>query len=487
MSNRITLLGMGIDRVRLSDAVDRIRAMIRQYTDDGRARYVATVNVDFIVNTLGSRPELPRHPELLAALREADLVTADGMPIVWLSRLLKTPLPERVTGADLVPALAGALAAQNGSMFLLGGREGIAERAAAILQKNSPGLQIVGCSAPFVNTDGPALADADAADAKIVEVVNAAKPDVLLLAFGNPKQELWYRRNRHRLQVPVSIGIGGTFEFIAGTVRRAPRWMRGTGLEWVYRITQDPRRLWKRYVVGLGVFGLISWRTLKASHGKASDEALPVGSVTFGKSEQSVTLWRGTLAKFEEAPSVERLILDLRGQSTAGAARLADLAAWLRNRTARQHATIIVADASFERKCRGHRLIDVIGRHLVSRPEKAWRQIAPTIGNYGFTDDRLFIAGEFDAPLANELESQSELPPTSINLEFCSFIDSAALGFLVRLDRRSRECGRRLRLENSSPIVLQSLRVSRLDQYFDCGNGAALADQRELSHLPAMV
>lgn len=255
----IVILGIPVDNLDMGETIERIFDMIDAYQNDGRARLVATVNVDFVVNTLAWSLQNMRHPELIDVLRKADLVTADGMPIVWTSRLMGTPLKERVTGADLVPALAGEASIRGKSIYFLGGMGDVGERAAALLKKDNPELNIAGIYSPFVHVEGESLYNSDEEDSEIIERINASKADILLIAFGNPKQEVWFSRNRDRLKVPVSIGIGGTFEFITGSVARAPLWMQKSGTEWIFRITQDPKRLWKRYVVGFFKFGIMIW------------------------------------------------------------------------------------------------------------------------------------------------------------------------------------------------------------------------------------
>ena len=246
----VLLLGIPINNLDFRESVSRIIAMTEEFKVDQRSRYVATVNVDFMVNTLAWNDDAHRHPELLNTLRNADMVTADGMPIVWSSRLLGSSLRDRVTGADLVPGLAEQAAEKRKSIYFLGGREGIAKKAAGILKAQFPSLSIAGTSSPFVHVTGEELGDAMDNDEQIIRDINNSGADILLIAFGNPKQEIWYNRNRNRLKIPVTLGIGGTFEFIASTVKRAPIWMRKSGVEWIYRITQDPKRLWKRYLVG---------------------------------------------------------------------------------------------------------------------------------------------------------------------------------------------------------------------------------------------
>jgi N-acetylglucosaminyldiphosphoundecaprenol N-acetyl-beta-D-mannosaminyltransferase len=247
--NCFNSLGIPVDNLTLEEAVARIVSLARRR--DGRARLVSTLNVDFLVNALGTRFSHARHPELLDVLRNSELVTADGFPIVWLSRIAGKPLQQRVCGSDIAPLLARRASETGLSLFLLGGAEGVAERTGRLLQAENPGLVIAGTAAPMVRTAGPGLAACIADDEALVEQINASGADVLLLGLGNPKQELWFNRNRHRLQVPVSIGVGGTFEFITGGVSRAPAWVRRGNLEWLYRITQDPARLWRRYARGL--------------------------------------------------------------------------------------------------------------------------------------------------------------------------------------------------------------------------------------------
>lgn len=255
----IVVLGIPLDNLTMDETVDAVFNMINDYGVDGRARQVATVNVDFVVNTLTWRLKKIRHPELLDILRRADLVTADGMPIVWASKLLGVPLKGRVTGADLVPKLAEEAARRDRSIYLLGGQGDVGEKAADILKSRYPGLKIAGVYSPFVHVEGEKIVDAEKEDEDIVARVNRSGADILLIAFGNPKQEVWFDRNRNKLTVPVSIGIGGTYEFIVGSVTRAPAWMQKTGLEWLFRITLDPKRLIKRYFVGFLKFGVMIW------------------------------------------------------------------------------------------------------------------------------------------------------------------------------------------------------------------------------------
>ncbi len=258
---RSVLLGIPVDSLTVSGALDRLFGLLESIPPEG-CRMVATVNVDFVVNATGFLLHRA-NPELLPVLRRAALVTADGMPLVLLGRLLGAPLPERVTGADLVPLIAERAAECGRSLYFLGGTPENAAGAAEILTRRFPSLRIAGIDTPFVKLDG--TPESEAQSREICERINAAHPDLVLIGFGNPKQELWLARNAARLRVPAAIGIGGTFNFICGNVKRAPRWVQRFGLEWIYRILQEPRRLWKRYGIGLLVFGGLSLEAFGAS------------------------------------------------------------------------------------------------------------------------------------------------------------------------------------------------------------------------------
>ena len=189
MRDCVNSLGIPVDNLSLQQATDRIIEMAKNR--DGKSHLVSTLNVDFLDNSLGYAFSRPRHPELLNVLRTSDMVTADGFPIVWLSKIMGRPLQQRVAGSDLTPALAERAANEGLSLFLLGGGEGVAAAAAESLQEANPGLRIAGTCAPFIYTDGAALIDFAEDDAKVLQTINTSGADILLVGLGNPKQELW--------------------------------------------------------------------------------------------------------------------------------------------------------------------------------------------------------------------------------------------------------------------------------------------------------
>lgn len=252
------ILGLPINNLSMKEVLSKILSMIDEYKKDQKPRQIATVNVDFLVNCLGWIPGNVRHPELLNILRNSDLLTADGMPIVWLSKLLGNKLKERVTGADLVFKISEMASNNDLSIFLLGASNDVANVTKKKLLGLFPNLKIKGTLSPNVTIKIEDIAENYESDRKIIEHINQSDSDILLIAFGNPKQELWYARNRHLIQVPVSIGVGGSFEFVAGTVKRAPILFQKLGFEWIFRLLMEPKRLWKRYLIGMLKFSFMA-------------------------------------------------------------------------------------------------------------------------------------------------------------------------------------------------------------------------------------
>lgn len=221
----VHFLGIPVHNVDSRESLQILDGFIRER----KPRQVVTVNPEFV---MAARRDAAFRDVLL----RADLSLPDGVGLLLAARILGTPLKERVTGVDTVMRVA-ALAAERGyRLYLLGAAPGVAEEAAARLTQANPGLRIVGTYA-----GSPAPEEEDA----IVARVTAAAPDVLFVAYGAPKQDLWIARNLGRLGVPVAMGVGGAFDFIAGRAKRAPLWMQRMGLEWLHRLIHQPWR-WRR-------------------------------------------------------------------------------------------------------------------------------------------------------------------------------------------------------------------------------------------------
>lgn len=245
---QVRLMNVPFDVVTMPQTIERIGSMITSR----QPHYLATANVDFLVQ---SRSDT----ELRCILDAAHLVVCDGTPLVWLSKLVRRALPERVAGSDLVPQLLARAEREGWRVFFLGGEPQSLSKAIANVEAKHPRIEIAGAYSP-------PFAPLDRMDHETIrERVREAKPDLLLVSFGCPKQEKWIARNYEALGVPVSIGVGATIDFLAGTVKRAPRWMQVIGMEWLFRLAQEPRRLLKRYTTDFVVFGIGSLREIACS------------------------------------------------------------------------------------------------------------------------------------------------------------------------------------------------------------------------------
>ena len=230
---RMRFMNTYIDNLSMSEALDEIERLIKK----NDCSFVVTPNVDHIV-------QIDMGGDLARAYREADLILCDGKPLVWISKYYKKPIREKISGSDLFPELCRMAAERGYSVYFLGAAEGVAAKAAEVLKQRYAGLRVVGTYSPPYGFEK----DQNEID-RIIDLVHEAKPDILILGLGTPKQETFIVNNRKRLNVPVSLGLGASFDFIAGNVKRAPKWMSDHGLEWLFRITQDPKRMAKRYLV----------------------------------------------------------------------------------------------------------------------------------------------------------------------------------------------------------------------------------------------
>jgi N-acetylglucosaminyldiphosphoundecaprenol N-acetyl-beta-D-mannosaminyltransferase len=243
-SSRTPLRGPDVARVGVGHALvdncsleEACASIIAHARSQGKPTYVITPNAQHIVL-------LEKERRLQQIYDHADLVVADGISLLIAARLYGRSLQQRVAGVDIFKQLCG-LAAENGlHVFLLGGRPGSADLAAAALKNDHPDLR---CS-----TYCPALGfdQEEAALEETARVIKAAQPDILFVAFGAPKQEYWIYDHGLQLSVPVCIGVGGSFEIVGGVVPRAPQWAQDIGFEWLYRLCREPRRMWRRYLIG---------------------------------------------------------------------------------------------------------------------------------------------------------------------------------------------------------------------------------------------
>jgi N-acetylglucosaminyldiphosphoundecaprenol N-acetyl-beta-D-mannosaminyltransferase len=240
-SDKVDVLGVGVNAINLDDAV----ATIERWIGERSRNYVCVTGVHGIM-------ESRRDPRLRAIHNQAGMVTPDGMPLVWLLRLFGKRRTDRVYGPDLMRKLTAVSSRRGYRQFYYGGAEGLADKLKQKMEDMHPQLDVAGTLCP------PFRELTSAEDQIIVDAINAARPDILWIGLSTPKQEMWMAKHVGRINAPVMVGVGAAFDFLAGTKRQAPVWMQRRGLEWLFRLTSEPSRLWRRYAYIVPAFGILA-------------------------------------------------------------------------------------------------------------------------------------------------------------------------------------------------------------------------------------
>ena len=233
MRGNFKVLGVRVDAVQISDVVTQMQGWIQGRR---KAHYIAVTGMHGVT-------EARYDPAFRAVLNAADLVVPDGMPLVWLGRRFGYSLKRRVYGPEPMLAFCQQTASKGYRHFFYGGSPDVPERLADLLRRRCPGLQVAGTYSP------PFRPPSREEDNELVELIRAADPDVLWVGLSTPKQERWMSEHRERLNIPVMVGVGAAFDLTTGRVKQAPAWMQENGLEWLFRLLQEPRRLWRRYLL----------------------------------------------------------------------------------------------------------------------------------------------------------------------------------------------------------------------------------------------
>lgn len=230
---RIKFLNTKVDNITMDQALGKIDELVI----NKKPSYVVTPNVDHIV-------KLENDNEFRKVYEDADLILTDGQPLIWISKLIKSPIIEKVSGSDLFPKVCELASKKGYKVFLLGAAEGVAKMATDKLMVKYQGLDVVGNYSP------PFGFEKDETETnKIIKMINEVKPDILAVGLGAPKQEKFIWKFKDKLNVPVSLAIGASIDFEAGNIKRCPRWMQNRGLEWFYRLLKEPKRMFKRYII----------------------------------------------------------------------------------------------------------------------------------------------------------------------------------------------------------------------------------------------
>ena len=236
------LLNTYVNNVDMCEAIQAIENMI----DGNKKSYVVAINVDVVI-------KIEKDTYLKQITDNADMVLVDGKPLVWIAKWYKKPVRAKISGSDLVPLLCEKAAKKGYSIFIIGGKEGVADRAKENLEKSISGINIVGTYAPPLGFEKD-----EVERQRINQMISKVCPDLLIVCLGCPKQEMWIYENYQKYDAKVSICAGATVDFLAGSVSRAPKWMSEHGFEWFYRFMMEPKRMFKRYFIDdIKVFKII--------------------------------------------------------------------------------------------------------------------------------------------------------------------------------------------------------------------------------------
>lgn len=479
MRTSINILGVPVDDLNLPETLSRLETFIEDGRNNRKTHQIATVNVDFVVKSQVD-------PELRYLLQQAELTTADGTPLFWAMQSLGAKLKERVAGVDLVLSLAQKAAEKGYSFFLLGAAPGVAQEAAVELQDRFPGLKIAGVHSPPYQS----VLEMDRA---ILDKIRSVRPDVLLVAFGNPKQEKWIAMHAREIGIPVMIGVGGTLDFIAGVRRRAPVWMQRMGLEWSHRLIQEPGRLWRRYVTDLIVFGSAffkQWWGLRRLQPAICDS----GQVDFQaeqnfsvlqligcvRAEQAAELWALGCRALDHSPEICLDLSKLRFLDSSIGGTLLEIARLARK--AGGELFVAHPSALASRLLQAMRLDQVMPvyddlRQAVFKFEQRRSQdrvndgtpAARTIVLEGVSWNVLQAARYLDGSNAAQFQDLGaqilqNCPNIIIDFQDTVMITSAGMAALVFLHRQALAQGGALRMANLSSDVQRMFELVRLDK-----------------------
>jgi N-acetylglucosaminyldiphosphoundecaprenol N-acetyl-beta-D-mannosaminyltransferase len=464
----VAILGVPFDTLTIAKALHRIGEMIASR----EPQYVVTANVDFCVQAL-------EDVELHRILLDASLVLCDGTPLVWASRLLGNPLPERVAGADLAPLLIGRAAEKGYRIFLLGGAPDVAQSAVARLQEQHPRLMIAGYYSPPYR---PLL---DMNHDEICERIRAAKPDLLFVSFGCPKAEKWMAMHYRSLGVPVSIGVGATIDFLAGRVHRAPEWMQICGLEWVYRLSQEPRRLGPRYLADLRHIGaplaaqFWSQRIKSPARSNANGHAaVTLAEPTWLRVRAPESVFNDTLiadSSLWRELDGHHCLLDLSSVRFMDSKALGSLIR-LRRHLQPWHLILLAPSETVRGLLHRFKLADFfdIASDTIEAHDILCPQMPKAPREFAHPSLPLLWTGELTAANSEEVWAATQQQIESlhnaghariaIDLSGLRFIDSTGLGIMLRVQRYAQTIGVTLAFESPHPNVQNVLRLARLER-----------------------
>jgi len=468
----VVLLGIPFDNLDMAETVSRIE----EFVQSGTPHYVATANVNFVTKAI-------HDDEFQEIVRLADIITADGMPLVWASRFVGHPLKERVTGSDLVPELVALAAARGWGVFFLGGETGVAEEAVSRLKSQYPGLK-----AGFYSPEFKPLHEMG--NPKILAVIRDFAPQMLFVSLGAGKAEKWIRMHLKELGVPVCIGVGATIDFLAGRVKRAPDWMRRSGMEWLWRILQEPGRLFKRYLYDLPVFVIALLRQWNMERSLKSPPATPGGSPSSTRLRKVKVIAPGSRLDASTVSSLvssggavlagkRPLVVDLSATGFIDSSGLGglvglekharDLGIPMALAAPQPQITALIKLSRLDAFFSIHPAVDEAVSFVQSK--KIAQNLSYVVANRTLTvplEGRLDSSNSLSVRegLFNLVHSRETWHTMVLDLSRLEFMDSAGIGVLILLNKKIMNAQKELVLKNVLGGPFNALKLARLERYF---------------------
>ncbi|MGA8164186.1 MAG: WecB/TagA/CpsF family glycosyltransferase [Waddliaceae bacterium] len=499
----LAILGMPIEHLDLAGTIEAIIHRIERYRIEHPEEeissiegfpqsYISTLSVEYLANSYGWCWSGARHPELLHILRQSSMITPEGLPIVWLSKLLGNPLKEQVARKDLLPLLFEQLAESKQSIFLLGNEELKTQEAAIALQKIHPHLRIVGVDWSEIFVEGDRLVEAKERDALLLKNIQDASPDVLLVCLGHPKQGIWFQRIHRNLRVPISIGAGEILEIVPPP----PRAAQSRSLEWLHHLFQEPKRLMKRYVFDNLIFLSLSLPLVIAHFlnclfflsflGKNREKVKP--NLLFLSEHQTIAVVRmpkvlnAKNAKtvnhyLEEAFAQDIVILDFyetRHIDLEGVGLL--LNTWLHARRKKIKFFGFGIRGNVRILMQVHKVWDLFSPDIETSPfgimshftfvSTLYEAVHQTQGRFtisffGKLDDSL----DFDRHIEKFL-LMLHLRHSILDFRYCSSIDNSGFSFLLKIKQIAESSGKMLKITGLSKAVARQFKLAGVDMLF---------------------
>lgn len=472
------VLGVPFDNLTMDEAVQRVE----EFVLSASPHYVATANVNFVVRA-------HEDPEFMEVVRMADLITCDGMPLLWASRLLGAPLKERVTGSDLTPRLVELAARRGWGVFFLGGEPGVGEQAVARLRERFPQLKAY-CYSPEYN---PLL---EMGNDKILAEIRAVRPQLLFVSLGAGKAEKWMRMNAKRLDVPVCLGVGATIDFLAGRVRRAPALFQRVGLEWLWRLAMEPGRMWRRYAGDFINFAWIfvpNWlgylaagsRARRAGQGRVEARQDPALAVLTVSGRLDATAAPRLQEQAQPVLGQEKsLVLDLSGVEFLDSAGLGTLVALEKEARGQGLKLVLLAPSGPVRRVLALARMEGFFA-LAEGLDTARARVAEGAAGSRMQVKRhvlgsklltVALRGRIDADSAEALRESllglcdaPDIEGMDLDLGEVDFVDSSGLATLILLRKKLSRQGRFLRVGNVGGPVARVFALARMDKYLELG------------------